>query len=50
MVDLRVLCVVRGRNNSKISGSQQDCLVEKSGSPQEYLAVLKMAPNCFLAK
>ena len=33
----------RGRNNSKISGSQQDCLIEKSGSPQSYLAVLKMA-------
>ena len=27
---------VRGRNNSKISSSQQDYLVGKSGSPQIY--------------
>ena len=30
----------RGRNNSKIFGSQQDYLVGKSGSPQIYLAVI----------
>ena len=30
----------RGRNNSNISGSQQDYLVEKSGSPQIYLMVI----------
>ena len=28
---------VRGRNNYKISGSQQDYLVGKSGSPQIYV-------------
>ena len=28
---------IRGRNNSRISGSQQDYLVGKSGSPQIYL-------------
>ena len=39
----RILPIDRGGNNSKISGSQQDCLVEKSGSPERYLAVLKMA-------
>ena len=32
--------VVRGRNNSSISGSQQDYLVGKSGSPQIYLVVI----------
>ena len=30
----------RGRNNSKISGSQQDYLVRKSGSPQIYVVVI----------
>ena len=30
----------RGRNNSRISGSQQDYLVGKSGSPQIYLVVI----------
>ena len=30
----------RGRNNSNISGSQQDYLVVKSGSPQIYLVVI----------
>ena len=32
--------LVRGRNKSKISGSQQDYLVGKSGSPQIYLVVI----------
>ena len=31
----------RGRNNSKIPGSQQDYLVGKSSSPQTYLVVWK---------
>ena len=31
---------LRGRNNSRISGSQQDYLVGKSGSPQIYLVVI----------
>ena len=31
---------VRSRNNSRISGSQQDYLVGKSGSPQIYLVVI----------
>ena len=30
----------RGRNNSNITGSQQDYLVGKSGSPQIYLVVI----------
>ena len=30
----------RGRNNSTISGSQQDYLVGKSGSPQKHVVVL----------
>ena len=30
----------RGRNNSKMSGSQQDYLVGKSGSPQIYVVVI----------
>ena len=32
----------RGRNNFNISGSQQDYLVGKSGSPQIYLVVRKL--------
>ena len=31
--------ISRGRNNSRISGSQQDYLVGKSGSPEIYLVV-----------
>ena len=31
----------RGRNNSKTSGSQQDYLVGKSGSPQIYVVVIR---------
>ena len=33
--------VAEPRNNTKISGSQQDYLVGKSGSPQIYLVVGK---------
>ena len=33
--------LLRGRNNSTISGSQQDYLAEKFGSPQRYLVVRK---------
>ena len=35
----------RGRNNSNISGSQQDYLAEKFGSPYRYLVVEKW-PRC----
>ena len=31
---------IRGRNNSKISGTQLDYLVGKSGSPQIYVVVM----------
>ena len=30
----------RGRNNNKMSGSQQDYFVGKSGSPQIYVIVI----------
>ena len=39
-----VLNTVRGRNNSKFSGSQQDYLVGKCGSPYIYLVVIW--PRC----
>ena len=33
----------RSRNNSKMSGSQQDYLVGKSGSPQIYVVVIDLS-------
>ena len=39
-ITTRVHAISRGRNNSKFSGSQQDYLVGKSGSPQIYLVVM----------
>ena len=35
-----IYIIYRGRNNSKMSGSQQDYLVGKSGSPQIYVVVI----------
>ena len=35
-----ISCIIRGRNNLTISGSQQDYLVGKSGSPQMYVVVI----------
>ena len=37
---INVSSIIRGRNNSKISGSQQDYLVGKSGSPQICVVVI----------
>ena len=38
-VNKKLIIYIKGRNNSNISGSQQDNSVEKSGSPQIYLVV-----------
>ena len=37
---INIFSYCRDRNNSTISGSQQDYLVGKSGSPQIYLVVI----------
>ena len=39
-ISLVIPVMISGRNNSNISGSQQDYLYGKSGSPQIYVVVI----------